>query len=100
LPTTSVIDEKSCTATIRSKVNEGNKLEVVLMIESNVRIGTPIRRVDDKIKDLPLADKRFYLPATISLFLVAVVYSKFIQPGFHLVDEGMPMAQKRKVCPL
>jgi len=35
LPTTNVGDESICTATIRSKVDEAIKLEVVLKIEPN-----------------------------------------------------------------
>ncbi|XP_070854666.1 serine/arginine repetitive matrix protein 1-like [Drosophila suzukii] len=60
-----------------------DSLEVVLKMEANVRIRTPIRA-------LPLADERFPRPATISLILGADVYPKVIQPGFHIVDEGLP----------
>jgi len=98
LPTTNVGDESICTATIRSKVDEAIKLEVVLKIEPNVRIRTPIRALSEsvvqKFKELPLADERFHRPATISLILGADVYPKVIQPGFHMVDEGLPVAQK------
>ncbi|XP_070068132.1 uncharacterized protein [Drosophila takahashii] len=70
LPTTTVGDERICTATIRSKRDDDFKLEVVLKVEPNVRIRTPIRELADtvvsKYSDLPLADERFYLPATIS----------------------------------
>ncbi|XP_050743878.1 uncharacterized protein LOC127010488 isoform X2 [Drosophila biarmipes] len=79
LPTTSVGDEKVWTATVRSKVNEGTKLEVILKVKPNVRIRTPIRAIPEmvveKSKDLPLAVKWFYLTATISLILGAEVYS-------------------------
>jgi len=75
LPTTNVGDESICTATIRSKVDEAIKLEVVLKIEPNVRIRTPIRALSEsvvqKFKELPLADERFHRPATISLILGA-----------------------------
>jgi len=98
LPTTNVGDESICTATIRSKVDEVIKLEVVLKIEPNVRIHTPIRALSEsvvkKFKELPLADERFHRPATISLILGADVYPKVIQPCFHMVDEGLPVAQK------
>jgi len=94
LPTT----ESICTATIRSRVDEAVKLEVVLKIEPNVRIRTPIRALSEsvvqKFKELPLADEVFHRPATISLILGADVYPTVIQPGFHLVDEGLPVAQK------
>jgi len=90
LPTTNVGDESICTATIRSKVDEAIKLEVVLKIEPNVRIRTPIRALSEsvvkKFRELPLADKRFHRPATISLILGADVYPKVIQPGFHMVQ--------------
>ncbi|KAH8358376.1 hypothetical protein KR084_011138 [Drosophila pseudotakahashii] len=87
LPRTSVGDEKVCTATVRSKVNEGTKLEVILKVEQNVRIRTPIRAIPvvEKFKDLPLADKSFYLPATISLMLGGDVYSQVIQPGMMCI---------------
>jgi len=98
LPTTNVGDESICTATILSKVDEAIKLEVVLKIEPNVRIRTPIRAFSEsvvkKFKELPLADERFLGPATISLILGADVYPKVIQPGFHMVDERLPVAQK------
>jgi len=98
LPTTNVGHESICTATIRSKVDEPIKLEVVLKIEPNVRIRTFIRAVSvsvvKKFKELPLADERFQRPSTISLILGAEVYPKVIQPGFHMVDEGLPVAQK------
>ncbi|XP_070069768.1 uncharacterized protein [Drosophila takahashii] len=98
LPTTNVGDERICTATIRSKRDDDFKLEVVLKVEPNVRIRTPIRELADtvvsKYSDLPLADERFYLPATISVVLGADVYGKVIRPGFHLVDEGLPVAQR------
>ncbi|XP_070854948.1 uncharacterized protein [Drosophila suzukii] len=88
LPTTNVGDESICTATIRSKVEEAIKLEVVLKIDPNVRICTPIRALSEsvvqKFKELPLADERFHRPATISLILGADVYPKVIQPGFHM----------------
>jgi len=91
-------DESICTATIRSKVDEAIKLEVVLKIESNVRIRTPIRALNEsvikKFRELPLDDDRFHRPATISLILSADVYPKVIQPGFHMVDEELPMVQK------
>jgi len=71
---------------------------VVLKIEPNVRIRTPIRELSEsvvqKFKELPLADDRFHRPPTISLILGADVYPKVIQPGFHMVDEGPPVAQK------
>ncbi|XP_070852053.1 uncharacterized protein [Drosophila suzukii] len=51
LPTTSVGDERICSATIRSKVYEGTKLEVVLKIDPNVRIRTPIRPLPETIVD-------------------------------------------------
>jgi len=61
LPTKNVGDESICTATIRSKAI---KLEVVLKIEPNVRIRTPIRALSEsvikKFRELPLADERFY----------------------------------------
>jgi len=73
----------------RSKVDEAIKLEVVLKIERNVRIRSPIRALSEivvkKFRDLPLADERFLRPATISLILGADVYPKVIQPGFHVV---------------
>jgi len=98
LPTKNVGDESICTATIRSKVDEAIKLEVVLKIEPNVRIRTPIRALSEsvikKFRELPLADERFHRPVTISLILGADVYPKGIQPGFHMVDEGLPVAQK------
>jgi len=97
LPTTNVGDESICTAKIRSKVVEAIKLEVILKIESNVRIRTPIRALSEsvvkKFKELPLTNDRFHRPATISLILGADVYPKVIQPGF-MVDEGLPVAQK------
>jgi len=75
LPTT---NESICTATIRSKVDEAIKLEVVLKIKPNVRIRTPIRAASEsvvkKFKELPLADERFHRPGTISLILGADVY--------------------------
>ncbi|XP_050745679.1 uncharacterized protein LOC122818954 [Drosophila biarmipes] len=43
LPATTVGDEKVCTATVRWKVNEGTKLEVILKVEPIVCIRTPIR---------------------------------------------------------
>jgi len=49
LPTTNVGDERICTATIRSKVDEAIKLEVVLKIEPNVRIRTPIRALSESV---------------------------------------------------
>jgi len=91
-------DESICTATIRSKVDEAIKLEVVLKIESNVRFRTPIRALSEsvvkKFNELPLADERFHRPPTIFLILDADVYPKVIQPGFHMVDEGLPVARK------
>jgi len=91
-------NESICTPTIRSKVDEAIKLVVVLKIEPNVRIRTPIRELSEsvvqKFKELPLADDRFHRPPTISLILGADVYPKVIQPGFHMVDEGPPVAQK------
>jgi len=63
-----------------------------------MRIRTPIRALSEsvvkKFKELPLADERFHRPATISLILGADVYPKVIQPGFHIVDEGLPVAKK------
>jgi len=59
LPTTNVGDGSLCTATIRSKVDEAIKLEVVLKIEPNGRIRTPIRALSGsmvkKFRELPLA---------------------------------------------
>jgi len=67
---------------------------VVLKIEQNVRIRTPNRALSEsavkKFKELPLADENFHRPATISLILGADVYPKVIQPGLHMVDEGLP----------
>jgi len=63
-----------------------------------VRIRTPIRALSEsvvqKFQELPLADERFHRPATVSLILGADVYPKVIQMGFHMVDEGLPVAQK------
>ncbi|XP_070851973.1 uncharacterized protein [Drosophila suzukii] len=85
LPTTNVGDESICKATIRSKVDEAIKLEVVLKIEPNVRICTPIRALSEsvvkKFKEVPLADERFHRPATIFLNLGADVYPKVIYDG-------------------
>ncbi|XP_070854181.1 serine/arginine repetitive matrix protein 1-like [Drosophila suzukii] len=64
--------ESICTAKIRSKVDEAIMLEVVLKIEPNVRIRTPVRAL-----------------TTISLILGADVYPQVIQPGFQ-----SPVAQK------
>jgi len=98
LPTTNVGDESICKATIRSKIDEAIKLEVVLKIEPNVRIRTPIRALSEsvikKFKELPLPDERFHRPATISLILGADDNPKVMQPGLHMVDEGLPVAQK------
>jgi len=98
LPTTNVGDESICTAKIRSKVDEAIKLEVVLKIKPNVRIRTPIRALSEtvikKFRELPLAGERFHRLVTISLILGADVYTKLIQSGFHMVDEGLPVAQK------
>jgi len=83
LPTTNG-EESICMASIRSKVAEAIKLEVVLKIKPNVRIRTPIRSLSKsvvkKFRELPLADERFHRPATSSLI-----------PG---ADEGLPVAQK------
>jgi len=95
--TTNVGDESILTATIRSKVDEAIKLEVILKIEPNVRIRTPIRALSEsvvkKFRRLPLADEHFHRPATIYFILGADVYPKVIQPGIHMVDEGLPVAQ-------
>jgi len=60
-----------CKAIIRSKADEATKVVLVLKIEPNVRIGTPIRALSgsflEKFRYLPLADERFHRPATISL---------------------------------
>ncbi|XP_065719836.2 uncharacterized protein [Drosophila suzukii] len=98
LPTTNAGDEGIRTATTRSKFDEAIKLEVVLKIAPKVWIRTPIRALSEsvveKFWELPLADERFNRPATISLILGDDVYPKAIQPGFHMVDEGLPVAQK------
>jgi len=79
-------EESICTA----KVDEAIKLEVVLKIEPNVRIRTPIPAVSEsvvrKFRELPLADERFHRPSINSLILDAEVYPKVIQPGFHMDD--------------
>jgi len=41
-----------------------------------------------------ISDERFHPSATISLILGADVYPKVIQPGFYMVDEVLPVAQK------
>ncbi|XP_037731282.1 uncharacterized protein LOC119561879 [Drosophila subpulchrella] len=94
LSTTNMGEESICTA----KVDEAIKMEVVLKIEPNVWIRTPIPALSEsvvkKFRALPLADERFHRPDTISLILGAEVYPKVIQPGFHMVDEGKSVAQK------
>ncbi|XP_043642862.1 uncharacterized protein LOC122612987 [Drosophila teissieri] len=98
LPMTSVGEEKVCTTTIRSRVDAGTKLEVVLKIEPSVRIRTPVRALSDtvvsKFRDIMLADDQFHRPATVSMVLGADAYPKVIQSGFLTFDEGMPVAQK------
>jgi len=61
---------------------------------------SPLRRAQPPRHrvDFPLADKGFYLPATISLILGADAYSKVIQPGFHLVDETLHVACNASGC--
>ncbi|XP_043655500.1 uncharacterized protein LOC122621631 [Drosophila teissieri] len=83
LPMTSVGEEKVCTTTIRSRVDAGTKLEVVLKIEASVRIRTPVRALSDtvvsKFRDIMLADDQFHRPATVSMVSGADVYPKVIQ---------------------
>jgi len=67
-------------ATIRSKVKEAISPEVVVKIEPNVHLRTPIRALSEsvveKFRDLPHAYERFYRPATVSLILGADVYPR------------------------
>jgi len=48
------------------------------------------KSVVKKFRELPFADERFHRPATTSLILGVDVYPKLIQPGLHMVDEGLP----------
>lgn len=82
---------------IESKAS-GTRLEVVLKVEPNIRILTPIRAVSDAVRarfsDIQLADEPFHVPAIISLILGADMYPKIIHQGFLNVDEGLPAEQK------
>nr|XP_041633544.1 uncharacterized protein LOC121503298 [Drosophila kikkawai] len=92
LATTAVGGEQICSATVGSKTNAHVRLDLVF------KVRTPIRQLDETVrayfKDITLADKRFYLPATISVVLGADVYPKVMQHGFLKVQDGLPVAQR------
>ncbi|KAH8236076.1 hypothetical protein KR032_002201, partial [Drosophila birchii] len=72
------------------------RLNLLFKIEPHVRVRTPIRAlgeaVRDHFRDITLADDQFYLLDTISVVLGADVYPKVMQPGFHKVQEELPVA--------
>ncbi|XP_043661680.1 uncharacterized protein LOC122625645 [Drosophila teissieri] len=91
---TSVGEEKVCTTTIRSRVDAGTKLEVVLKIEPSVRIRTPVRALGDtvvsKFRDIMLADDQFHRPATVSMVLEQMLIQRSGHVGAIHTRIGLP----------
>lgn len=96
LTTLTLDDETLCPATLTSLFDQEIQMKVALKVNNRISIHTPSKTisssVEDKFKNIVLADPKFFKSAPIDVILGADVYSRVLSEGF-LTRPGLPTAQ-------